>query len=270
MQASKLWPLGLFFLFVAAAYLVIGVGPSFIPFAGSFDRLEPAICKIIGAILLFGLAWLFIRRDQASQAMLGLRPSGKNLRVLFVSSIAGGAIILVWLLVLRLILPFHIEAGALSATGFGFSVIVYLFGSVIEELAFRGYPFLRLRRPYGVVIAVAVVSIAFGFFHVPGLQGLALAKVAAITAFCSVIFCLGFLRTGTLWAAIGLHAGMNLALHSIFGAGDASRASLMRVVPDGPSLGWDPWFWSMTAVLVASALMLALCNPKPRPIPAVA
>ena len=262
---SKLWPLGLLLLFVAAAYAVIGVGPSFVPFAGTFDRLAPAVCKIIGAILLFGLTWLFIRRDQASQAMLGLRPSGKNLRVLLISSVAGGAIVLVWLLLLRLILPFHIEAGALRATGFGFSVIVYLFGSVIEELAFRGYPFLVLRRAYGVVMAVAVVSTAFGLFHVPGMHGVALAKMIAITGLCSVIFCLGFLRTGTLWAAIGLHAGMNLILHSVFGAGDANRASLFRVVADGPSLGWDAWFWSMIAVLIASAVILILYNPARRP-----
>ena len=264
MQASKLRSLGLLFLFIAAAFLVIGVGPSFVPFAGTFDRPEPAICKIIGAALLFGLTWCFVRRDRANRAMLGLGPSRRNARILLGSLAAGGVIILLWLLVLRLLVPFRVEAGNLTATGFLFSVLVYLFGSVTEELAFRGYPFLRLRRAYGVAIAVGIVSVAFGLFHAPGMHGAALAKVIAITALSSLIFCLGILRTGTLWSAIGLHAGMNLVLHSIFGAGDASRASLFKIVPDAPAFGWDPWFWSMTAVLVASVLMLVLGNPKAR------
>ena len=146
----------------------------------------------------------------------------------------------------------------MTATGFAFSVVVYLFGSIIEELAFRGYPFLRLRWGYGVVAAVALVSLAFGLFHFPGMHGLALLKVVAMTGLCSVIFCLGFLRAGTLWAAIALHAGMNITLHSILGAGDANRASLLRVVPDGPASDWDVWFWSFMLAGSAAAIVLAL------------
>jgi membrane protease YdiL (CAAX protease family) len=196
--------------------------------------------------------------------MLGLGLSHGNAGILLGSLAAGGAIIVIWLLVLRLIVPFRVEAGNLNATGFLLSVLVYLFGSVTEELAFRGYPFVRLRTAYGVVLTVGITSLAFGVFHAPGMQGAALAKVIAITALSSVIFCFGFLRTGTLWSAVGLHAGMNIALHSIFGAGDASRASLFKIVPNAPASGWDLWFWSMTAVLMASAMMLVLHKPKPR------
>jgi uncharacterized membrane protein YedE/YeeE len=108
------------------------------------------------------------------------------------------------------------------------------------------------------VAGVAIVSLAFGLFHFPGLHGTTLPKVILITALSSVIFCLGFLQAGALWAAIGLHFGLNLTLHSIVGAGDPNRASLLRLHVDSPQLGWDAWFWSLVATLILAAALLAI------------
>jgi membrane protease YdiL (CAAX protease family) len=258
MQGFKPQPLLVLLLFVIAAFVIIGAGPMVVPMAGPFDRPEAAIWKIIGAALMFALTWWFVRRDPYARAMLDLGLSGRNVRVLLGWTLVGAAIILGWLLLFRTVQPFHIEAGTMTATGFGFSVLVYLFGSIIEELAFRGYPFLRLRRAYGVIAAVVIASLAFGLFHFPGMHGLALLKMVATAGLCSVIFCLGFLRAGTLWAAIALHAGLNITLHSILGAGDTNRASLLRVVPDGPAPGWDVWFWSFMLAGSIAAIVLAL------------
>ena len=244
-------------LFVVAAFVVIGAGPMFVPMAGPFDRPEAAIWKMIGAALMFALTWWFIRRDPYSRAILDLGFTRRNIGVLLDSTLVGAAIMFGWLALFRGLQPFHIEAGTMTATGFAVSVVVYLFGSIIEELAFRGYPFLRMRRDYGVVAAVAISSLAFGLFHFPGMHGLALLKMVATAGLCSVIFCLGFLRAATLWAAIALHAGLNITLHSVLGAGDASRASLLRVVTDGPAPGWDVWFWSFMAAGSVAAVVLA-------------
>jgi hypothetical protein len=267
MQGTKTSALAVLLFFIAAAFLVIGFLPSFVPGTGAFDRVESAVCKIAGAALMLGLTWLFVRRDPAARAMLAVGLTGRNLVVLLGSTLLAALIILSWLLVLRLLVPFHLEAGTMTAAGFAFSVVVYLFGSIIEELAFRGVPFLRLRRANGVPIAVAVVSLAFGLFHVPGLQGAALAKVIAITVLSSLVFCLGYLRTGTLWAAIGLHFGLNLTLHSLFGAGDPNRASLLRLSVESTPPGWDAWFWSLTATLVAAAALLAMGRRSETPLP---
>lgn len=272
MKVTKISAMAVLLLFIAAAFLVIGFLPSFVPGAGAFDRLEPAVCKIVGTALMLGLTWLFVRRDLIERTMLDLGLSGRNLAVLLESTLLAALIILSWLLALRLLMPFHLEAGTMTSAGFAFSIVVYLFGSIIEELAFRGVPFLRLRRAYGVPIAVAVVSLAFGLFHVPCLQGAALAKIVAITALSSLVFCLGYLRTGTLWAAIGLHFGLNLTLHSIFGAGDPNRASLLRLNVASPLPGWDAWFWSLTATLIVAAALLAIVRRSrvglPRATPA--
>lgn len=258
MRDTKPQPVLLLLLFVAAAFVVIGIGPMFVPMAGPFDRPEAAIWKVIGAALMFALTWWFIRRDPYARAMLDLGLTGRNLRVLLGWTLVGAAILFCWLLLFRGLQPFHIEAGTMTATGFAVSVAVYLFGSIIEELAFRGYPFLRMRRAYGVVAAVAISSLVFGLFHFPGMHGVALLKTVATAGLCSVIFCLGFLRAETLWAAIALHAGMNITLHSILGAGDPNRASLLRVVTDGPARSWDVWFWSFMLTGCAAAVVLAL------------
>ena len=258
MQRFNPQPLLMLLLFVAAGFVIIGSGPMFVPMAGTFDRHEAAIWKVIGTALMFALTWWFVRRDPFARTMLDLGLTGRNVRVLLGWTLVAAAMIFGWLLLFRGLQPFHIEAGTMTATGFAFSVVVYLFGSIIEELAFRGYPFLRMRRAYGVVASVAITSLAFGLFHFPGMHGLALLKVVATAGLCSVIFCLGFLRTGTLWAAIALHAGLNITLHSILGAGDANRASLLRVVADGPVPVWDVWFWSFMAAGSVTAILLAL------------
>ena len=263
MQGFKLQPILVLLLFVLAGFVIVGAGPMFVPMAGGFDRPEAAIWKIVGAALMFALTWWLVRRDPYSRAMLDLGLTGRNIGVLLGWTLVAAAIILGWLLLLRGLQPFHIEVGTMTAAGFAFSVVVYLFGSIIEELAFRGYPFLRLRRAYGVVPAMAIVSLAFGLFHFPGMHGLALLKVVAMTGLCSVIFSLGFLRSGTLWAAIALHAGMNITMHSILGAGDANRASLLRVVPNGSGPGWDVWFWSFMFAGSVAAIVLALGWRKP-------
>jgi hypothetical protein len=120
-------------LFIAAAFLVIGFPPSFAPGAGAFDRVEPAICKTIGAALMLGLTWLFVRPDRNAQAMLNLPLSGRNVTVLLGSALVASLIILCWLLVLRFLVPFHLERGTTTAVGFAFSVLVHLFGSIIAK-----------------------------------------------------------------------------------------------------------------------------------------
>ena len=269
MQVFRLQPIAVLALFFAAAVIVIGFLPSFVPMTGRFDSWQSATCKVIGAGLMFGLTWLFVRRDPVAKAMLGLAPNLRNLVILLGSTLVAALTILLWMLLLRAVIPFHFEAGTMTGPGLLLSVIVYLFGSIIEELGFRGVPFLQLRRAYGVVVAVAIVSLAFGFLHVLGPQAFTVAgiKTIAITGISSLLFSLGYLRTASLWAAIGLHFGMNLTLHSFLGAGDANRASWFRLIYEAPSPNWDTGFWSFlgTAVLIALLFIVRLAQAVPPP-----
>ena len=75
MQGLRLYPVVVLALFFAAAVMIIGILPSFVPMTGSFDSWQSAACKVIGASLMFGLTWLFVRRAPATRAALGLAPS---------------------------------------------------------------------------------------------------------------------------------------------------------------------------------------------------
>lgn len=261
-RSFELKPILPLLLFAAAAYFVINLLPMpFGPRANAFDSAEASIAKLMGAALLGGLTWCFVRRNSASRRALGLRITIKNARSAWAYMCVGAGLVAAMLLLLRCVQPFRIEAGEALGTGFTFSLITFLFGAMIEELAFRGYPFLRLRRAFGTVPAIAIISLAFGLFHFPGMQGVALLKMVATTGICSVLFCLAFLRSRTLWAAVALHAGMNITLHAILGAGagDADRTSSpFRLVFDAPAPSWDPAFWSLMLVGTVAAVTLAV------------
>ncbi len=84
----------------------------------------------------------------------------------------------------------------------GLILLAVLVAPFYEELIFRGVFFPYLLRRIGFLPAMVVVSIAFAgiHFHIPSLLPLFL---------LSIVLCLAYWRTGTLWISIGLHALFN-------------------------------------------------------------
>jgi hypothetical protein len=84
-------------------------------------------------------------------------------------------------------------------------------------------------------------------------------KIVAITGLSSAMFSIAYLRSGTLWTAVGVHMGMNVLLHSILGGGGGQGPSLLRTeVEQKMSFGLDPTFWSFlaTALVVTGAMIM--------------
>ena len=109
----------------------------------------------------------------------------------------------------------------LPPTGTASGIVLHLLaGAVIapvyEEILFRGFALTAWRRTLGDRRAIVLSSILFVLAHVLFVGGdsfgdaLALAFVAGV-ARVPVAFALGWLyvRTGSLWASIGLHAAFN-------------------------------------------------------------
>lgn len=93
-------------------------------------------------------------------------------------------------------------------------------GALVEETAFRGFLFSRLRElagPHaaGVVVAVLVSSVLFGVLHSEqGLVGV------VVVSFDATAFCLLRLHYGTVWASVLAHGFMNtLGLLTFFVVG---------------------------------------------------
>jgi CAAX protease family protein len=120
---------------------------------------------------------------------------------------------LLWALALPSLLMLAAGARAWQAPALG-PAILPPFG---EELGWRGYALPGLSRRFGWRLASVLVGAIWGLWHLPTslLPGGDLAQfpafVAAVTASSVVV---GWLwqRTGSTWAAIAFHAGLNLGV----------------------------------------------------------
>ncbi len=119
-----------------------------------------------------------------------------------------------------------------------FVSIVLLFGSVGEEMLFRGYAFQILWRAIGPFATILPTAVLFGFAHSNNLHSTTLSTVNTIG--WGVLLGVAVLRSGDLWLPIGLHFGWNVAL-PLFGAG----LSGFDLGVTGYKLHWSvPEVWS--------------------------
>jgi uncharacterized protein len=96
--------------------------------------------------------------------------------------------------------------------------VLLLFGALLEELSFRGYPFQKLTEAVGAFWAVVILSALFGAVHLgnPDSQGW-LSWGFFNTLAIGLLFALARIRTGSLWFSFGLHFGWNFFQGSVFG-----------------------------------------------------
>lgn len=136
---------------------------------------------------------------------------------------AGGALVgavvvcgLAWGLMLGGVLywqPNRAFTGALAVSG----TVYFFFAVLAEELVFRGYALRRLAESVGPRVAVGVLALVFGGYHLVNLGtdpsvksgGLELLWTAAGPAVGAVVFGVAALRTGGIALPLGLHLGWN-------------------------------------------------------------
>ena len=88
--------------------------------------------------------------------------------------------------------------------------IVLLFGSVGEEMLFRGYGFQVLVKAIGPFATVLPMGVLFGLAHTQNLHFTWLALFN--TVLWGVVLGYAFLLSGDLWLPVGLHFGWNWIL----------------------------------------------------------
>jgi len=157
--------------------------------------------------------------------------------------------------ILRLLTPFHWVLGELTWQDLGWSFAEYFTGNAFEELMFHGYLLVALCRSMGFTPSLLILGVFFGLFHLPGLSGIAAIKMICSTASWSIVFGLAYIRTGSLWTAIGMHVFGNTLLHSVMGM--SVEPSLFRVVLNGGSpTFYDPGFLALVAATMPAVFLL--------------
>ncbi len=110
-----------------------------------------------------------------------------------------------------------------------------LLAAAFEELIFRGYLYQRLVELCGVTAATLLASAGFALAHLGAPQMTPLALVNLVLG--GVFFSVCWIRTGSLWLPIALHATWNLALAGLFGLPVSGRdlgSGLLLTSPAGP------------------------------------
>ncbi|HKT47105.1 MAG TPA: type II CAAX endopeptidase family protein [Candidatus Acidoferrales bacterium] len=154
-----------------------------------------------------------------------------------------------------------------------FWALFFFLVGIFEEFTFRGYTLYTLADGIGFWPAAIALSLLFGGVHLKN-RGEDIAGACAVVII-GLIFALSLKRTGTLWFAVGMHAGFDYAetfLFSVPNSGAVFTGHLSNAAMPGPawltggSVGPEASVFSfvtMAAVAVVIHLWFP-ATPKPR------
>jgi membrane protease YdiL (CAAX protease family) len=102
--------------------------------------------------------------------------------------------------------------------------IAFVLVGIFEEFAFRGYTLFTLTEGIGFWPAAIVMSLLFGAAHIGNPRENWIGAVSVVIF--GIFACLTIRRTGSLWFAIGLHAGVDYAETFVFSVPDSGMLSV--------------------------------------------
>jgi membrane protease YdiL (CAAX protease family) len=229
----------------------------FFPERGLFAHSARVIIPLLVVAGFIVLNRTFLTRDGFPRHALGL--GLRRIGWLFAGGIMIVPIILAMAGALWLLVPFHWERGAMTWSQVAWKTAEYFAGNFGEELAFRGYFLVVLARYLGLTRALMIGALLFGLFHLPGMSGTEAIKMVCTTGALSFVFAFGYVLTGSLWTAVGLHVFGNVILHEVLGMGGRPGIATIVFHEPWPS-SYDPAFlaWLVVSipVLVIGALIV--------------
>ncbi|MFI2105447.1 lysostaphin resistance A-like protein [Isoptericola sp. NPDC019693] len=157
------------------------------------------------------------------------------------------------------------------------TVPIWLIQGSSEEIVFRGFLLQRHLFSWPSWLAIVFLAALFAFVH-PG--GNLLGKLN-ITLF-GVLAALIVLQQGSLWVAMGVHAGWNFVQGNVLGlavSGEGRDYSIFRFVStdgadgitSGGEFGTETSYWATIVLLISIGVAWALLRRRlraPRPAPA--
>jgi uncharacterized protein len=232
--------------------------------------LSMAIIGISALVLIFLMARL------SGRTFGSLGYAGRDgLRNLVIGLVAGIALVAAQLGILHALGFF--EWGVVANSGALYHAIFYaaffLVLGFTEESLFRGYTLVELSRVMSFWPAALLLAFLFGAIHALKGDGESLIGGIEPAAF-ALIMAWSFRRTGTLWLAIGVHAGWDYALSFLFGVPDSGSVlpgSLLHPVVHGPhwltggSIGPEGSVLAIGSSLVLAVIVWLLPARVPEP-----
>jgi uncharacterized protein len=253
-------PLIVFVVIAGVAWTCRWFLPGFIWIPSAPD-ISHTIATLVALAIVLPATFLLLRREKLSFASLGFTPHVRYLPGFGLGAFFGTAVVLMVAALLTVTLRGEWNPGNASLGYVLISLNAFFWGSMLEELMFRGYLLPRLIALWGRGWALVAIALAFGLFHLPGLAGMEATKMVGTTAACSLLYSALVLRTGTLWSAVAAHAAMNGVLHTVLGG--TGKPALFQPEFASVSLhGVDVGFWAL--LLIAGGVGFLLL-PKATP-----
>lgn len=135
--------------------------------------------------------------------------------------------------------------GIYKIDSFGFELLptlrffaMMLVVAVGEEIVFRGFIHRMILGRWGLLVALIVSSLVFGFIHYPN-PGATVWSSVAIALEAGIMLGLAYCVRNNLWLPIGIHWAWNFSQGQIWGiavSGMEVNGSLVRPVIEGPEI----------------------------------
>jgi uncharacterized protein len=216
---TRLRALGLFF--IAIFYYLLAEKAAALAASGlsSGDWFEPVYRGALLFLLLVGYAAMGFAFQHQSRPLtaMGLVKRPTAVREFGLGVALGWGMMVVCVLAIAL-------DGGLRLTFFtdshqfglmALDLLVLALAALLEEVAFRGYPFQRLIEAIGPTLATLLMAVLFALRHLENPD--ATAASTLFTVFAGWLFAVAYLRTRALWLPFGIHFAWNAAMGVLFG-----------------------------------------------------
>lgn len=229
-----------------------------------------------GVVLL--MTWIMSRIEHRRVGTYGLPLThAKGGQRLIYGGLFGFVLLLVTLAVLRLLGVFYFGSLGLQGSriliwgvlwGFGFLAVGFF-----EEFLFRGYALYTLAEGIGFWPAAVIMALFFGRAHM-GNGGESYIGIVQTILF-ALLASATLRRTGSLWLAVGMHAGWDWGQSYFFGVGDSgfqAPGHLFNPHIHGPNwlsggtVGPEGSVVTSIILILATAAFLAFYREKRAPI----
>lgn len=235
----------------------------------------PWLALVIGlaAAVLTQIAYRWIVRvtEHRDSTELALAPAAGGI---VRGTLAGAGLFAAVIGVMALLGGYRVDgAGAFTDMVVQFGVMAA--AAVTEELLIRGILFRAFEERFGTWIALVASGLIFGLLHLTNPDA-TLWGALAIAIEAGGMLAAAFVATRTLWLAIGVHFGWNLAEGGIFGtevSGSGAPTGVLHGVTSGPTLltggefGPEASLLSIIAGLVMMTVFLWLARRRGNIVP---
>ncbi len=239
-------------------------------------RWERFAYGILGTMAVCFAVWIMLKVEKKKFSDYGLCWQ-KDTFLKFVKGFFIGAVVLSTIILILLVFTqYKISANPAKWdpwSAFWYLSLIPL--ALMEEIAFRSYPFLKLKKVFGLRSTQVIIAVGFALYHI--LQGWGFQLAFLGPGIWAFVFGLAAISSKGIALPTGIHVALNLIQQLIGLKGDASESVLQFSLPVNVSdaaIAQAQTWGIITQLLVLAAAIICMeiyirKNNSPKNIPEI-